>query len=497
MKILYLPLDERPCNYHFAPRIASGSGLEVICPEPTALGDKKRPADFGLIEKFLIDNAACADGIVLSLDMLLYGGIVPSRLHHLDEDELCHRLSVVDRIKEINPKVKIYAFALIMRCPKYSSADEEPDYYEYCGEEIFRTGQVKHKLALGLMGTTEAERLLREYDAKVGDNLQDFETRRELNRSMLIRTIERLHKTIDFLIIPQDDSAEFGYTSMDREAIKAEIRERGFDDVAMYPGADEVGMTLLARAACDSVGRKLKIHPIFAHENAPGVTPLYEDRPLGKTLPHQIESAGCCLTDTPDDADIILYMNYPARDPVEVWQPASLGYAERHLDEFCHSIGRSVKEGRVVALADGAYCNGGDRELMVRIDREIGVFSLSAYAGWNTSSNTLGTVICQAVFVALFGDSPSQKRFLAERIMEDVGYCGFVRAKVTSEILPGIGFDYFNAGERDGQVADIVRGELLDFASKNFPKISNSYDIRVCQMPWKRMFEVDLALVEK
>ena len=130
MKIVYLPLDERPCNYHFACRIAEGSGVQVLKPAMQVLGDKKQPADFDGIKEFLLSNAPGADSYVLSLDMLLYGGIVPSRLHHLSEDALCRRLSVVEHIKEINPKAKIYAFALIMRCPKYSSSDEEPDYYE-------------------------------------------------------------------------------------------------------------------------------------------------------------------------------------------------------------------------------------------------------------------------------------------------------------------------------------------------------------------------------
>lgn len=497
MKILYLPLDERPCNYHFAPRIARGSGIEVVCPEKNALGDKKVPADFGLIEKFLIENAPGADAIVLSLDMLLYGGIVPSRLHHLDEEELCRRLMVVDRIKEINPEAKIYAFALIMRCPKYSSSDEEPDYYEYCGEEIFRTGQVKHKLSLGLISPDEAEELLGKYAEKIGDNLPDFERRRELNRSMLIRTIERLHKTIDFLIIPQDDSAQYGYTSVDREAIKAEIRERGFDDVAMYPGADEVGMTLLARAACESRGRRLKIYCEFSHENAPNVTPLYEDRPLGMTLPHQIESAGCEITENYEGADIILYLNYPAHSPVEVFEPKSPGYDERHLDVFAEHIRKSVREGRVTALADGAFCNGGDREFLKMLGDGMDILTLSAYAGWNTSSNTLGTVICQAVFIALFGDSGEQRRFLAERLYEDVGYCGYVRSYVTANLLEALGYNYFNAGGTSGEVADIVKRELASFMGENFPSVADKYDILVCQMPWRRMFEVDLALVEK
>ncbi|MBO5715027.1 MAG: DUF4127 family protein [Clostridia bacterium] len=496
MKVVYLPLDERPCNYYFAGRIAKGSGVEVITPDMSVLGTKKAAASFERISEFLLQHANEADSYVLSVDMLLYGGIIPSRLHHFDEDELTKRLAVLDEIKRINPRVKIYAFALIMRCPSYSSADEEPDYYEYCGREIFLSGQVKHKLQLGIIQKDEADKLLASYEEVIKGNLPDFEARREKNRNMLIRVVERLHHSIDFLIIPQDDSAKYGYTSMDREAIKQELAQKGLDEVAMYPGADEVGMTLLARAACEYKGITPKISCRFVHENSPNITPLYEDRPVGVTLPFQVESAGCVIADG-EQADIDLYLNYPSSDPVEVWQEKNCGYEERDLDAFVSAIKKSVESGRVTALADGAYCNGGDRELLQMINKEMGILELSAYAGWNTSSNTLGTVICQAVFVYLFGDNTSQKRFLAERVYEDVGYCGYVRAYVTNNLLSDMGYDYFNAGETDGEVALIVRRELNTFIEKYFTNLSQRYEIDVCRMPWKRMFEVDLSLREK
>ena len=496
MKVVYIPLDERPCNYNFASRIATDSGVSLIRPDREVLGNKKEPANYELLESFMLDHAAEADSYIVSLDMLLYGGIVPSRLHHLGEDELTDRLQVLERIKEINPGVKIYAFALIMRCPKYSSSDEEPDYYEFCGREIFLTGQVKHKLELGLIDKAEGEKLLEEYASVIAGNLADFEARRKINRNMLIKTVRMLHGAIDYLIIPQDDSAEFGYTSIDREAIKAELRANGLDDVAMYPGADEVGMTLLARAACQWVGKTPKIYFDFAHNNAPNITPLYEDRPLGKTLPFQVDSAGCEISTDREESDVILYLNYPAKDPVEVWQEKSEGYDMRDLESFCSRIKADTERGVVTAIADGAYCNGGDAELMKMLAERMDIMSISAYAGWNTSSNTLGTVICQAVFVLLFGDNDNQRKFLAERIYEDVGYCGKIRAHVTNNILPDFGFNYFDAGEESGVVADIVRRELETYIGENFPKVASRYRLAECKMPWKRMFEVSLSAKE-
>ena len=117
LSVAYLPLDERPCNYCFAQRIAKGSPVRFIKPTPDVLGEKKKPADFSKVEKFLSDSAAKAQYLILSLDMLLYGGIVPSRLHNLSEEQLTKRLDVLNKIKCINPSLKIYAFALIMRCP--------------------------------------------------------------------------------------------------------------------------------------------------------------------------------------------------------------------------------------------------------------------------------------------------------------------------------------------------------------------------------------------
>lgn len=491
LSVAYLPLDERPCNYCFAQRIAKGSPVRFIKPTPDVLGEKKKPADFSKVEKFLSDSAAKAQYLILSLDMLLYGGIVPSRLHNLSEEQLTKRLDVLNKIKCINPSLKIYAFALIMRCPGYSSDDEEPSYYKTCGREIFLTGQALHKKQLGIL-TPQEEILLEEYQNKTAQYIDDYLKRRAVNRKMLVKAIGQLHKTIDFLVIPQDDSAVYGFTTMDREFIKAEIEKNCFDDVAMYPGADEVGMTLLARAVVNHMGVTPKFRCFYAHPNNPEIVPLYEDRPLKDTLPLQIATAGGVMTE--GNGDINLFLNYPASQPVEATEIPSEGYARRNLTLFCSEIVKSVQEKKVTALADGAYCNGGDLQLLQMLTEKTDFFDLSAYAGWNTSSNTLGTVICQAVFVWLFGKNRWQNLFLAERLFEDVGYCGYVRKEVTASLKGR--YNYFNAGGKNGKVAKTVKDRLQLFVCKNFPQVAKKYKIARCRMPWKRMFEVDLTARE-
>ena len=82
--------------------------------------------------------------------MLLYGGLVPSRIHCDTEESLQKRLTVLKDIRKRNPEMVIYGFQLVMRCPNYSSSDEEPDYYGIYGAQIHKAGEVLHKDRLGI-----------------------------------------------------------------------------------------------------------------------------------------------------------------------------------------------------------------------------------------------------------------------------------------------------------------------------------------------------------
>ncbi len=122
-KIVYLPLDERPCNNTFCQFLAQNNNeINLVCPPLSILGLKKKPADYQKIAAFLTEQCADADYLILAVDMLLYGGLVPSRLHYMDVEEVSSRIEVIKTIKRNNPKLKIFAFSLVMRCPTYSSS---------------------------------------------------------------------------------------------------------------------------------------------------------------------------------------------------------------------------------------------------------------------------------------------------------------------------------------------------------------------------------------
>ena len=141
LKILFLPLDERPCNYRFPAMMCKDcSGVELLMPPREMLGYKKQPADTDALMQWLLQNAENCDAAVISVDMLLFGGIVPSRLHHWTKEECLAKMNVLRKLRQTSPKLKIYAFSLILRAPAYSSSEEEPDYYATWGRSLFELG---------------------------------------------------------------------------------------------------------------------------------------------------------------------------------------------------------------------------------------------------------------------------------------------------------------------------------------------------------------------
>ena len=72
--------------------LASGCGVELITPPQSLLPDKKRPGDCAALHDFLLDQAKLCNAAVIAIDLLVYGGLIPSRLHHLGADEVLERL---------------------------------------------------------------------------------------------------------------------------------------------------------------------------------------------------------------------------------------------------------------------------------------------------------------------------------------------------------------------------------------------------------------------
>lgn len=497
-KILYVPLDERPCNYEFPGLLAAGTDFTVVRPDLEIMGMKKRPGNIEELWNWLFEQAADADGAILSLDALLYGGIIPSRLHDLTIEDCNQLLQRLQQLKQINPKITLFAFNLIMRCPRYSSSDEEPDYYEDWGEQIFNKGYIEHRMRLGIATEEEEHDLQRIYTQLPESYWNDYVERRAVNGAVNVMAIQLVQNgLIDFMIIPQDDSAPFGLTAVDQQKVREAITEAGVQHrVFMYPGADEVGSTLLARMMNQKLGKKPLVYARFSSAEGPFITPLYEDRLLYESLKYQIIAAGGLLCSSFAEADFILCVNTPGGTMMEasLQKSANAGYhMSRNILELTEVAEYTVNIlSKPCVIGDIAFANGSDLELLHLLREKKLLFRLAGYAGWNTSSNTLGTCIAQGMIYCIYGDSQHHRDFLALRFVEDAGYCGYVRRLVCDQYLPHMRLNYFAVDGQRGEVARIVKAELNRFIEDYIHYDNNKIIIDDCYMPWNRMFEVGL-----
>jgi hypothetical protein len=500
-KIVLLPLDERPCNTLYPVKMFDVKDIKLVLPSNEIMGNKKQPGNIHALHAFLEKETIDAYGLVVSMDTLLYGGIVPSRLHNESEETLTDRMKILSKIKKNNPKLKIFAFDLIMRCPQYSSNDEEPEYYGSFGLELFKSGFIKHKMELKIASEEEVT-----YYNNISIPpyvLEDYLGRRELNVKLNLKTIEYVKSNvIDFLIFPQDDAAQYGYTAKNQETIYSAIHQEHLDAfIYMYPGADEVANTLLSRMFCEIKQIKPKIAIVYPSITSGQTIPLLEDRYLDTTVRYQIRAAGARVVNSVMEADMVLCVNASAT------KMASNAFIElkrdqgmttlRNLEDFVELISETMEnDKKPVIVADVATLNGSDHQLIQLMQQKKILLDLAGYAGWNTSSNTLGTCIPQGIVYHVYGKTEKHLNFLVSRYVEDYGYMAYVRTIVNSK-LKDLGLSYFDVSQKEQEVIIRVEHELNAFVEKHLSSIKDHIVIHKVWMPWHRMFEVGLEVTYK
>lgn len=504
MKIVYIPLDERPCNTIYPlEAVKTTKDIEVLTPSIDILGQKKEPGNIKKIKNFLLNKAEEADAIVLSTETLVYGGLVPSRLHHLKSTDIDEYKNTIYQLREVNPNLKIYVSNLIMRTPRYNSNDEEPDYYGTYGEEIFNYGWLKDKTDRDNLSESEEQQLKDLENTIPRSILRDYEIRRSFNVQINKTNVKLLDEgKIDFLVIPQDDAAEYGYTAMDQQEVSKALHSQKIQNIMIYPGADEVGFSLLARAYQEFHGMRLKVFPFYSSTYGQYIIPNYEDRPINETLKAHIMATGCELVYSSDEADFVLAYNTPGKKMQEAWDQFSnkeITYSSyRHLPTFINDIKNFIKRDIPVVLADSAYSNGGDGELIQQLDYYNLFNKLVSYKAWNTNGNTIGSSIASGVFGHNNKEPEKIIKNLILHFYEDFIYQSIVRMDVTDHELSELSLNYFDLKDEQDEVAEVVKEKMLREAQKYLSntKELQEYDIKI-DFPWNRMFEICIQINKK
>lgn len=505
MHIGLLPLDERPVNVRLPRHIGAVAGATVLVPPEKALSRQRHAADTAALADWLNETGSGtrpADALVVSLDMLGYGGLIASRTSHDPTSTVLARWQPLRHIKHAAPPCRIHAVSLVTRAPNSYNNDEEPDYWQDVGADLHQYGATLHR---GYLGEPDGpsdpyQEPRKQLPAHAVD---DFTRRRLRNHTVNLAALSLAEDDVlDTLLITADDTAQRSAGSLEQHWLRHWQRTLGgaSERVLMHPGADEVGSVLVARAVLAALRpTPLRIALVCAvPEGLTRVAP-YENVPLGEGARGHVHGTGS-LSAEPGTADLVIVIHPP--------DPAGGDWAHRHpvvravddpevratVDAVC----AHAERGTPVAVADCAYPNGSDPALLTALSQRMSPTSLAGYAGWNTAGNTMGSVIAQgAVFAAAQQsgvlDITAHHRLILHRLIEDGAYMTDVRGSALAAFT-----EQKRHSTLPPSLVEPVRAWIaarLADSPRSFRGFENwTLDSTSVRLPWGRTFEIDFTV---
>ncbi len=510
VKIGVIPLDNRPYNRQNLYDIAAmDKDVELLMPERQLLGQNKQPAQLEALQRFVLDVVEQVDDLVLSMDMLIYGGLFPARLHHTKPSVLKKRLQVLRTIKAIKPQLKIYASALILRTPQYNSSLEEPDYYGEYGHDIFTYGVYLDRQTRGLNEDTQLASLKSHIPEAY---LNDFIKRRQTNLALIEAMLELVHDDIiNVLVIPQDDAYPEGFTAMDQTQIKKMIQQLNIEQrVYLHPGTDESGCTLLARCYLEKKGT-IAIQADYLTKQFEQVIPLVEDRPFKESLVSHVLAAGMTLVE--QKGDVCLAISGCENEMIDATvyyqgtdRQANIVSTKTQLewDQLLQLDKRPMKQwvshlkqiSQPLYVLDATFCNGGEWQLVDTLAKEGLLTQMSGYAGWNTTCNRLGCLLATIAFSYFGQQTDAIEQFKIQRLIHDLIYATTISIKLQQYDLKQIGASYQFTKAQEPTVQALIKQKTSRYYEETMNRWQYpiSFGINQVDTPFLRMTGVGFQL---
>ncbi|MCS7172740.1 MAG: DUF4127 family protein [Armatimonadetes bacterium] len=458
MTVLFVPPDTRPHTLDLPLQLGRVAGLDLRTPPEACLPRRNEPGDLTALHGWLVDQAPHALAAVVSLETLALGGLVPARRGDASVEEAMRRLRTLEILRAQG--LRIYAHGTVPRVAAGDDPFEERPYYARYGPSLRAYSVWADRAERGEAGG--AERLEEAKRAIPPEVLTDFLFIRERSRAVHCTALElvvqgvigRLHLTLD-------DTAPEGLSVMDRRFLSARVRALGLmDRVHIYPGADEVPCTLLARLLLDHAGRSPRVWVISPVADLEGIPTRYEDEPLGRLVRHHLEAVGLRQS-RPEEADLVVALNAPGRAQGEAAHQPDREYVdtpERDVEAFVEHIGQAMRANLPVSVLDVAYANGADDRFVRLLLERVDPTRFAAYAGWNTAGNTLGSGLGLGV-ASLFETQPEYRlEALLVRLAEDWLYQAQVRQEVRGILRDP---DPYDLGPLWSRAQEAVRERLM------------------------------------
>lgn len=539
-RILYVPLDDRPCNLKTPRLLAQMVDYELAMPPVEMLGSFRAAGQPDEIAEWLRAHVEPPlDCMILSLDMLAYGGLWASRASGTRTQLALQRMGILRELREGCPGAMILGFGSVTRLGTITSSDEAALHLEALARHSRLSGaqDAESGATLAALERQIPDPVLGEYLAVRGRN---YETNRQAVR-------ELRDGALDFLALGQDVAAAVGVHRSEQDGLKALAQELGVADrLAIVPGVDQLAPCLLARFIHTHMEKTPAVRLVVPAGETMEVVPAGEDRPFRESIGAHLGLIGAEVAAENDPhPDMILLVNPPAPYDRHALRQTTVARPHRQRSRDLLAQAGVVSQRRRLAVCDAAFSNGADDifvQELVSATRELP--SLLSYAGWNSGSNALGSALSEAsvrlialqdkgafdlasavgdmaplrylsLLDALIASEKAHVRLLLTRLADDWLYQARVRPRLLDHVCGGLRNGVFDLSTSYAQAEGLVRDELTraisdlwidQFLGHSCVPLGSSVEgqgtcivladleeTRV-SLPWRRLFEVDVDL---
>lgn len=408
--LAYVPLDNRPVNVDRVLYEAEAAGFKVLMPaedlyatrldgQPlnangTPYGDSQK------LMEWILAMDPSTDYFVISLDQLLSGGLVNSRV--ITSTDLEQEEQMIDQLIALSQNNHVYIIDTVARLAActvgYKGATLETYNYLRQYHATPRKGLTAERLTI--------ENIVNGY--RYNDKGSVISTKsayaNAVRNSLLVR--ERKLRLIDLLLsrddfggikffIGIDDSnAQNTVQTNEINYIRSLMGERGF----IYSGTDELGMMAVLRLMIDHYGSNVRVAPVyFGDTEDDSAGSIYDMETVQENLEEHLRSISVTMA-AAEEADLqILVLTLPAKSVMN----------SKYISALIDRINENVAGGIptiVINAAPYAYSSN----LEYRMVRECEMSMLLAYSSWGTVGNAIGLALGNGISRYLYLHSCSR-----------------------------------------------------------------------------------------
>jgi hypothetical protein len=503
LTFVVVPLDDRPVTAQLPRLLGAIAGVRIVEPPRPLLGRYLSPGDSDAIMRWLREDAPRdARAYVVSSDMMAYGGLVASRIPGTSRAVAYTRLQDLAAFRATRGDAAFTVFGTVMRLaptgvPKLGAAAAFP----FAGGEVW--GPIQQYANLPDPPQTDAQRALAAtLRAQLGPVLDAYLDTRARDRDVDLFALRvAAEGSFDRIVLGQDDAGPVGLHLRDLAALRAfAARWLPPSRASIEPGADELGMVLVAAALAHTANDVPRVRVVYSRAHGGSVEDPLEFAPIATTIADLIRSCGATQVAGPFPADIDLFVRVPR---------TGLADDSKFVNAIKHETDRAP--GRpdpptAVAVADLSFLAANDYAEQRRLTRELVERQLAgrvdAFASWNTVANTVGTALPEAIAVRagrLMGtyDARAHATFTFMRYVDDVAFHADVRPRLNADLTArGIDDHTFLPPDAAQSVASENRALLwpegLDLLAQIEPQFRDAGF--TVTLPWGRTFETELDI---